>query len=276
MATSKDQKNYTLEDYLETFERGTAHLVATTETLQVRWDMAEIAVLTELDPRRLHNLYIRNLFTCYVAKFADLTSSILDSVKRGSFLTYALCGRSMIEHVAALRYFVIDKYKPLLDKGVLTTDEMKELIRLDDQHLRGGRFDWEAFLRRDYPKLYDAAVKELGTKSAKGSKPLFSQDEGTPRAINISTCIEKWSVASPGVKVLYDLFCDMVHPNIGSTFLVASTAADGIYFTKNRGTSVGREIFEQSFPLLVSATQKPFGEFIVLMMGSIWADEDLR
>lgn len=84
---------------MPTTGKGTAQLVATAENLHVRWDMAEMAALTEVDPRRLHNLDVRNLFACYVAKFADLASSILDAIKRDSFLTYALCGRSLIEHV---------------------------------------------------------------------------------------------------------------------------------------------------------------------------------
>jgi hypothetical protein len=75
--------------------------------------------------------------------------------------------------------------------------------------------------------------------------------------------------------VLYDLFCDMVHPNIGSTFLVASTGPDGIYFSKNRGESVVGQIFERSFPMLVSATQKPFGEFLGVLMGTIWDGDQL-
>jgi hypothetical protein len=75
--------------------------------------------------------------------------------------------------------------------------------------------------------------------------------------------------------VVYDLFCDMVHPNISSTFLVASVGPDGLDFAKNRGKSLGRRVFERSFPMLLSATQKPFGEFLAVLMSTIWDEDEL-
>jgi hypothetical protein len=104
---------------------------------------------TEGDPWKLHNLYARNLITCYVAKFADLCSGLIHAVETDNFLTYALCGRSLIENAATLRYYVLQKYKPLFDKGTLLADGMKTLIDTDDQFLRGGKFDWESFFTGD-------------------------------------------------------------------------------------------------------------------------------
>ena len=61
----------------------------------------------------------------------------------------------------------------------------------------------------------------------------------------------------------------------GSSFLVASTNDKGLYFTPSKGRSVGSDIFEQSFPILVSVTQKPFGEYLSMLMRTIWPDNEL-
>jgi hypothetical protein len=95
----------------------------------------------QTDPRRLHNNYVRNLVTCYVSKFSDLSDSILYSIEKKNYLTYALAGRSLIESTATLRYYVIHKYKPLFDKASLSIEDFRSLIDIDDKHLRGSRFD---------------------------------------------------------------------------------------------------------------------------------------
>jgi len=71
------------------------------------------------------------------------------------------------------------------------------------------------------------------------------------------------------------LFCDLVHPNIGSSFLVASIYNEQMYFKPTEGRSVGEDIFQQSFPILVSVTQKTFGAHLVMLMSTIWLDDEI-
>ncbi len=249
------------------FREGTEHLRQMTASMEVCWNP------NESNPGRLHNLYARNLIKCYVSKFADLSASIIEAAEKEHYLTYALCGRSLIEHVATLRYYMLHKYSPLLSGGSV---DVTKLIEVDDQHLRGGKFDWEAFLKADYRKLWTAAAEKSGSqKKSAPQKSKTQNDTERPSPTRIGECIKSWAAMSPGVGVLYDLFCDMVHPNIGSTFLVASVGPNGLYFSKDRGESLGRRIFDQSFPLLVSVTQKPFGEFLMMLMETIWAEDEI-
>ena len=44
--------------------------------------------------------------------------------------------------------------------------------------------------------------------------------------VNVQTCLQEWYRDSPKLESLYDLMCDLVHPNIGSAFLVVR-AQDG-------------------------------------------------
>jgi hypothetical protein len=181
---------------------------------------------------------------------------------------YALCGRALIETTAILRYYIVEEYKPLLDKGPLAQNDLQRLIEIDDRHLRGGTFDWESFLFKNYSKLKEEAAARVGGISKKQGRE--------PRQVRIGRdCMKSWAKETPAVSIVYDLFCDLVHPNIGSTFLVASTTNDGLYFSRFRGKPVGHSIFEQSFPMLVSVTHKEFGRYLALLAATIWHDDEL-
>lgn len=54
------------------------------------------------DPRKLHNMYARNLITSYVSKFADLSNGLIIAIEKQNFLIYALCGRALLETTAIL------------------------------------------------------------------------------------------------------------------------------------------------------------------------------
>jgi hypothetical protein len=256
------------EELLTTIRKGTAHLEAMATKLEFPWNPDTASE----DPRKLHNVYARNLITSYVSRFADLSRGLLSAVEAQNYMVYALAGRSLIEITATLRYYVTQKYKPLLDKGNLSIEDMRALIKIDDQHLRGSRFDWESFLFRRYDQLKEDAVKKLKDKKAK----IKSVSESIlQEQINVQTCIEKWAEETPGVLIAYSLFCDLVHPNIGSTFLIASIKDGQLFFSRSKGHLVATGIFEQSLPILVSVTHKLFGDYLFMLMATIWKDDEV-
>ena len=197
---------------------------------------------------------------------------VLIGLNNRDYLIYALCRRSLIETTAILRYYMLREYKPLLDRGTLVAADMKKLIDIDDRHLRGTGFDWESFVLRRYSRLRDRAKAKRGHKPSGG----HGEPGAMPRQTPIGRCIDSWSKEVANVGVAYDLFCDIVHPNAGSSFLVASTGPDGLYFSKFRGDPVGKAIVEQSLLLLLSITQKPFGQYLTMLMGTVWQDNELE
>lgn len=247
-------------------KEGTSHLINMAKEMEIAWDPAPG------DPRRAHNMYVRNLVTSYVNRFSELSNGVLVGLDNRDYLIYALCGRSLIETTAILRYYMLREYKPLLDRRTLVAADMKKLIDIDDHHLRGTGFDWESFALRRYSRLRDRAqAKRKHKPSGEHIEP-----SAMPRQIPIGRCIDSWSKEVANVGVAYDLFCDMVHPNAGSSFLVASTGPDGLYFSKFRGDPVGKAIVEQSLLLLLSITQKPFGQYLTMLMGTVWQDDELE
>jgi hypothetical protein len=114
-----------IPELIEVLRKGTEHLVNMAKGLEFPWNP------TLDDPRKLHNMYARNLITAYVSKFADLSNGVLLAIEQQNFLMYALCGRALIETTAILRYYLVEQYKPLFDKGQLGREEMRQLIELE-------------------------------------------------------------------------------------------------------------------------------------------------
>ena len=227
------------EEHLSIFRDATVHLEKMTNCLHVFWEPDKVQNL-----RALHNNYARNFIASYSSRFSALSRGLLSAVEAKNFLIYALSGRSLIEITATLRYYVNQKYKPLFDRPSLSNNEMQELIFIDDQHLRGARFDWEKFFYRKYHELIEEQTKQLkknNSKTADTSK-LIAQNQ-----VNVQTCIKKWGQDQPLVLLGYSLFCDLVHPNVGSSFLIASTSEGRLCFTPDKGDPLGISIFEQEF-----------------------------
>jgi hypothetical protein len=262
------------ERLLEAARKATEHLSELSNRADTPWQPSL------KDPRRLHNNYVRNLADAYLSKFAELSKSLLAAIDREDYLTYALCGRSQIEAAATLRYYVVHKYRPLImelrQKGSVETDDYRRLLEIDDQHLRGSRFDWESFLQRRYSKMKDDIIAVLKAKGQKGQQKRADLAQSlTAQQVNVLTCVEKWADETPEALIAYNLFCELVHPNVGSNFLVSSRSSEKMYFAKNKGENVGRYIFEESFPLLLAVTHKPLAKFLTALMGTCWQEHEL-
>lgn len=250
---------------IDQLRQGNLHLRRMIAGLDIPWDPTP-----QGDLRLVHNAYVRSLVTSYVNRFSELCDGVLDGLKRGDYLVYALCGRALIETTAMLRYYVMRKYKPLLDKKELDGIGMKKLVSIGDRHLRGTGFDWQSFMYGRYAKLSEDAQRRRGHKKSLGK----TEYGAMPGQIRIGRCIDSWSKETSSVGVAYDLFCDMVHPNAGSSFLVASVNSDGLHFTKSRGERVGSAIVDRSLLLLLSVTQKPFGNYLTMLMGTVWQEHE--
>lgn len=258
----------TVPELMDLLRQSSINLVKMSEQLDYPWNPEE------KDKRRLHNMYVRSIVTCYVSKVAQLSAAIVDSVDDSRFLIYAMAGRSLIESVATLRYYLFEKYMPLLDRKILSAEDMKTLLNIDDQHLRGSRFDWDSFLNRRYNDLSKTAAQVLAEKKRGSKNPTSS--EVFPAQINVLTCIENWGRISPEVIFVYNMFCDLVHPNIGSSFMVASLNENKLYFSMTKGSSVGVVIYEQSLPLLLSITIKPFGDYLLKLILTIYHEDEFE
>lgn len=189
------------------------------------------------DPRWQFDNHVDLLRGAYTAKARALTRLVTESVNQEAFLAYGLAGRSLIEHAATMRYYVhriAQKVEGCVQKGTVTLAELRDLFNEIDRNLRGSRFDWTGFSKGHM------------------SNTEFQVAEGA-RQVNVNTCIQNWVKQEPNIQVLYDMFCDLVHPNIGSTFLVMRLW-DGPslgFSSASTGDAVGWQVFVQTFPGLI-------------------------
>lgn len=266
---NKPQKNLpTYDEWIETFDKSSVHLLAMAGGMDFPWMERHFE-----DPRELHNMYARALICAYARKFGEMCKSVADSLRADQYLLYALAGRSLVETTATLRYYVLNEYTPLLSKGSLSNEDMKGLLAADDRHLRGGRFDWKTFLEGKYSEMVAETQREL-TQKKKGGKRYIPPNLMNEQK-NVYTCIEKWAVSEPGALLTYNLFCELVHPNVGSNFLVASFESGVMHFGSGQGTSMGRRIAQQSVPLLGALVIREFGESLYRLMATIWKPDEL-
>jgi len=247
-------------DLLRKFELGTNRLTKISDILSITWNPSA------KDPRIFHNHYIDLIFATFVIKIAQLSESIIIAINRSDYLSYALAGRSLIEHTAMLWYYIQIKYLPLFKKKNLNYSDLKKLIDIDDKYFRGSRFDWESFLFKNYKKMKENAIKKL--KKHKVEIDFIQQ-------VNAKTCIEHWGKLYPEVLIGYDLFCDLVHPNIGSNFLVSGIEENKLIFSRNIQNMNGFYIFKESFPILLTLTTQEMTKILPELLMLKWREDEI-
>ena len=217
---------------------------------------------------RLFNRYVGMLYAIYLTKYSRLLTSLIEAVNRGDYITYGLVGRSIIEHTATLRYYWDKRLTPIIHaaskRGHLTHDEVALLVDSLDKHLRGSRFDWVAFELREYEALQ--------------RKSRFHRKHNrntTPDQISVVTTIDHWAKDQGSARIAHDLFCDLVHPNVGSSFLVMSRSNDAIAVNANVPSEVGFSIFRKSFPLLVSLAIREASRVLAFFPHIRYQDDEL-
>ncbi len=194
---------------------------------------------------RLVNHYLDMLWVVYISKYHLLCQSLIQALNTENYFLYGMIGRSLIEHTAILKYYVSGKMLPLgqtiLSQEQITDANIQELIVLLDRHLTGRRFDWNSFLADYFDEL---ARPQKGT--------VLKEPQ-----VNVLTCLQKWIKEDSAIAGLYELFCDLVHPNLGSTLLISRLVErHHIGVGGSLGQPVGLEIFNRTFEQLIILFQE--------------------
>ena len=206
-------------------------------------------------PENLQDLldhYLDTLSIVYLKKYAVFSQYLIQVLNEENYLLYGLIGRAIIEHTAVLRYYVTSKMLPLAHEvvadGIVTESELEELIQWLDKHLAGRRFDWNTYLADCFRQI----------------KSLKPETDPKPAQVNILTCLEKWGRENQSIIPLYELFCDLVHPNLGSTLLITRVLDDQLIVGGEKGKPLGQEIFHRTFGELLELFQEVQEQLIQL------------
>jgi len=158
-----------------------------------------------LNPVEFYNLAIDFGVSVYAAKLLQLFESIEHAIENETYLIYAQSGRAVLENVATLRYY--SKHVDIVAaseawKGKSLTDPiLRKANDTIDRFLRGNRFAWDAFIEGRFDELTRTPHQDHLAQ------------------VNSTTCLQKWFKESPKFEPLYLIFCDLVHPNLGSNLL---------------------------------------------------------
>jgi hypothetical protein len=212
------------------------------------------------DLRKLLNQHIELLWGCYIAKLACLTRNVILAVNQEDFLIYGMLGRSIIENAAVFRFYDMKELFPRIqgcvEKGHVTRKEVSELIEIMDKHLRGGQFEWNLFHDGNFEKLIE-------------------REKWPIKQVRVGDCIKEWSKEFSMVGIYYDLFCDLVHPNLGSNLLLARVWSGGGGYGGARGYFHGFDIFQETFKML-SDISKEFAHQVDNLLYLRFEDESSK
>jgi hypothetical protein len=197
-----------------------------------------------------YNSYIDFALSIYIDKFKQLYSALCQSLIDESYLVYAMCGRSIIENAATLRYYARHREFIALASSRQDVGYSEELllnsINLLDKFIRGNRFSWEAFMEGKFAELTNKAENEH------------------PSQANVQTCLGKWCKESNNLESLYNLLCDLVHPNLGNNFLVMKTYSGELVAGGDDGENVSMFIICPTLAGIVGAYKEIQDSFLKL------------
>lgn len=237
------------------------------------------ARIATLDPERLVRhapevliaTYCRFLYAQYLAKYAELTGSLIDSANRRAYLIFASSGRGLIELTAVLRYYT-KRLQPYIDEavraGTVSPAEQQGIIEVLDKQARGGRFNWIEFRFGDRAEFAKRLV--ANRKKRAGSDDMYAKTN--PESINVQTAIDQWSKESLGIALAYDYFCELVHPNLGSNFLVMGVANGHLTIGGASNKEIADGLCDEGILLLASTAVRDGARYLTVL--SLLAEEN--
>lgn len=192
-------------------------------------------------------------YNIYISKYRELTGGVIRSTSDETFLIFAQCGRALLETAATHRYYN-DKIRDIASNAnfddVFDTTDILLLVEQVDKQLRGGRLDWIAY----WSTPWRAMAERL---SATNHSSTTRDDESPiPRQVNVQTAISHWAKEATWVPVAYAYYCDLVHPNIGSNFLMVGASDEAIRAGGGVPKNIGASFVAEGIKLLTPAIKE--------------------
>ncbi|MEI7516199.1 MAG: hypothetical protein WCK81_12500 [Betaproteobacteria bacterium] len=264
---SKIKSNATeeIKNILDVIEKSIAELKQAKSRRKFEINLAELQTLQQAD---FIKKILGFLYGMYVEKYFELLSEVVISINNERFLTFGLAARTLLETSATLRHYnkklqdIADSAK---DKDNFSVAELNELALILDKHSRGGRFDWFRFWTSNRKDMAENLVNEIKNKSKKNDKVDSSRTQTNPDSINVQTAINKWGEDSHGVQLAYAFFCELVHPNLGSNFLVMGVGNGNLHVGGDTKKVVARSIAAEGIRFLGPVLKQALNDLAVLL-----------
>lgn len=214
---------------------------------------------------------LKLLYGIYAAKFAELSEGIIESTSNSKYLVFAYCCRGFIETTATLRFYNKKTQQLFLkakNQDAYNSAELIEIASLLDRHSRGGRFDWTQYWTLGRKGM----VKHISA-SAREKKPAQNLPGSNPSQINVKTMIDAWVSGEPTIALIYDFFSEVVHPNLGSNFLVMGADSGSLYVDASREKTIGRSLAVEGIELVTPVVREASACMAQLLLWSAMTEK---
>lgn len=208
------------------------------------------------DPHKMLGEYFRFIHAQYLAKLEELIRNLVLSANAGNYLVFSLCGRSIIEATAYLRYYnrlCIDQieksaeHEKMANKAAYCS-AMNALQKIADVHMRGGQFDWLLFFTSDKKTVLGNLIAAHKARIEK--KPKVQPTQENPLSIPIGRALDSWAAEEGYICLAYDFFSEMVHPNLGSNMLLMGIDHGKLTIGGNTKKSLGLKLCIEGIQIL--------------------------
>jgi hypothetical protein len=192
--------------------------------------------------------FFKFIHVSYVEKFRELVGGFISSVNNRQYLVAALCGRSIIESTATLRFYnnaVMKKARLSSESDIGNLDDtfFRETFALAVQHMKGSRINWAGFFTSDKKTfIYDLVEREkrrLAKEKPKKEEYLTS--------LPVGKFLDSWFDDDPELVALaYNFFSELVHPNLGSNLLLIGVSEGRVQVGRNSNRAAGKTICREA------------------------------
>jgi len=254
-----------IKSILDAIEQSIDQLQKIKERRKFEINLAELQTLQQRD---FIKKILGFLYGIYIEKYHELLSEVVISVNNERFLTFGLVGRTLLETSATLRHYnkkLLEIAGSAKDKDNFSADELNELVLILDQHSRGGRFDWFRFWTSNRKDMASNLVNEIKMKVKKNDATDSLRSQSNPDSINVQTAINNWGKESNGIQLAYAFFCELVHPNLGSNFLVMGVGNGNLNVSGDTKKVVARSIAAEGLRFLGPILKQALSDLSILL-----------
>ena len=216
--------------------------------------------LISSNPYKYLGNFFKFIHVTYIEKFKELSGDFIESINSKRYLTTALCGRSIIESTAALRYYnnaVMKKVKVSSGRELdgIDAEFLRDVFDLTNKHMRGSSMNWGGFFTADKKTF----VRELVKKEKRRLKKEAPVKYDFVKSIAVGKFLDSWFDDEPELVALaYNFFSELVHPNLGSNLLLIGTADGKVQVGRDSNRAAGKAVCREAVkfinPCLKEAT----------------------
>ncbi len=172
---------------------------------------------------------VRGIYGSSISKISSSCLHVQRAIQNQDHLSYVVFSRVLVEQTAML--FGLAHKVSILFRSDANDAMYRDVACGFTKALLGTRFDWASFWK-------------VGIAGMVRSTQTFSPKY---RQTNILTWFSKWASMEPMVAVLYELLCDVVHPNVGGSMLFFNVDSGKCGFVAGRASPLGDLIVWNTF-----------------------------